>query len=154
MFDAIDRKIINLLQENADLPIAQIAQAVGLSQTPCWRRIKRLEEEKVIVRRVALIDRRKANVPLTVFVGVRAPRHAAEWLGQFKDVIRQIPEITEAYRLAGETDYLLKIVIPGIENYDAVYNRLIRNIEFFDITASIVMEEMKHTTSIPTNYMA
>lgn len=153
MFDAFDRKIIDLLQEDAGQPVARIAEKVGLSQTPCWRRIKRLEEENVISRKVALIDRKKANVPMTVFVGIRVSRHAAEWLAGFKEAIRQVPEIMEAYRLTGDTDYVLKIVVPDIEMYDGVYKRLIDSLEFSDISASIVMEELKFTTAVPTKYM-
>jgi Lrp/AsnC family transcriptional regulator len=153
MVDAIDRKILDLLQVDATLPIAAIAQHVGLSAAPCWRRIKRLEDDGVIVRRVALVDRRKVNVPMTVFVAVKAPRHAAEWLNAFRGVIADFAEVVEAWRLTGEVDYLLRIVVPDIETYDAVYQRLISRLEFSDISSSIAMEEMKYTTAVPTNYL-
>jgi len=153
MVDAIDRKILDLLQVDATLPIAAIAQHVGLSAAPCWRRIKRLEEDGVIVRRVALVDRRKVNVPMTVYVAVKAPRHAAEWLNAFRRVIADVPEVVEAWRLTGEVDYLLRVVVPDIETYDAVYQRLISRLEFSDISSSIAMEEMKYTTAIPTSYL-
>lgn len=153
MFDQIDRKIIDILQVDASVPIAIIAEKVGLSAAPCWRRIKKLEDEGVIVRRVALIDRRKVNVPMTVFVSVKAPRHAAEWLTAFRKLIAGVAEIVEAWRLTGDTDYLLRLVVPDIEAYDAVYQRLIARLEFSDVNSSIAMEELKFTTAIPTTYL-
>jgi Lrp/AsnC family transcriptional regulator len=154
MLDQIDRKIIDILQVDASVPIATIAEKVGLSAAPCWRRIKKLEDEGVITRRVALIDRRKANVPMTVFVSVKAPRHAVEWLGAFRKLIAGVAEIVEAWRLTGDTDYLLRLVVPNIEAYDAVYQRLIARLEFSDVNSSIAMEELKFTTAIPTTYLA
>jgi Lrp/AsnC family transcriptional regulator len=153
MLDRIDRKILDILQRNADLPVGEIAEKVGLSQTPCWRRIKRMEDEGIIRQRVALVDRKKANVATTVFMAVKAPRHQVEWLDAFKRVIGKFPEITEAYRLTGDADYLLRIVVPNIEAYDEVYKRLITQLDFSDITSSIAMEEMKFTTAIPTDYI-
>lgn len=151
--DAIDRKILDILQADATVAVAAIAEMVGLSTAPCWRRIRRLEEDGVIVRRVALLNRRKTNVPMTVFVSVKAPRHAVEWLQAFRRAIADIPEIVEAWRLTGEADYLLRIVVPDVETYDAVYQRLIGKLEFSDISSAIAMEEMKFTTAIPTNYI-
>ncbi len=133
--------------------MATIAERVGLSTAPCWRRIRRLEDDGVIVRRVALLNRRKTNVPMTVFASVKAPRHAVEWLQAFRRAIADIPEIVEAWRLTGEADYLLRIVVPDVETYDAVYQRLIGKLEFSDISSAIAMEEMKYTTAIPTNYI-
>jgi Lrp/AsnC family transcriptional regulator len=153
MADEFDRKILALLQEDATLPLATIAAKVGLSATPCWRRIKKMEDEGVIVRRVALVDRRLANVPMTVFVAIKAPRHAKEWLDAFRKVINRFPEIVEAWRLTGETDYLIRLVVPDIDTYDAVYQRLISMLEFSDFSSSIAMEEMKFTTALPTSYM-
>jgi Lrp/AsnC family transcriptional regulator len=151
--DAIDRKILDILQADASVPIATIAEKVGMSTAPCWRRIRKLEEDGVIVRRVALLSRRKANVPMTVFVSVKAPRHAVEWLQAFRKLIAGIPEIVEAWRLTGEADYQLRIVVPDIETYDLVYQRMISRLEFSDISSAIAMEEMKYTTAIPTNYI-
>ena len=151
--DAIDRKIIDILQADATVAVATIAEQVGLSAAPCWRRIKRLEDDGVIKRRVALIDRRKANVPMTLFVSVRTTRHAVQWLEDFRRVITDIPEIVEAWRLTGEVDYLLRIVVPDVDAYDAVYKRLINRLEFADISSAIAMEEMKYTTAIPTDYL-
>jgi Lrp/AsnC family transcriptional regulator len=151
--DAIDRKILDILQADATVAVAMIAESVGLSTAPCWRRIKRLEDDGVIQRRVALVDRRKANVPMTLFVSVRTTRHAVEWLEDFRKVIAGIPEIVEAWRLTGEVDYLLRIVVPDVDTYDVVYKRLINRLEFADISSAIAMEEMKFTTAIPTDYL-
>jgi Lrp/AsnC family transcriptional regulator len=151
--DATDRKILDLLQEDASIPVATIADKIGMSTAPCWRRIRKLEDDGVIVRRVALLSRRKANVPMTVFVSVKAPRHAVEWLQAFRKLIGEIPEIVEAWRLTGEADYQLRIVVPDIETYDVVYQRMISRLEFSDISSAIAMEEMKYTTAIPTNYI-
>jgi Lrp/AsnC family transcriptional regulator len=151
--DAIDRKILDILQADATVPVATIAEKVGLSAAPCWRRIKRMEDDGVIRRRVALIDRRKANVPMTLFVSVRTTRHAVKWLEDFRRVISDIPEIVEAWRLTGDIDYLLRIVVPDVDTYDTVYKRLINRLEFADISSAIAMEEMKYTTAIPTNYL-
>ncbi len=154
MYDEIDRKILDILQVDADKPVAEIAAEVGLSQTPCWRRIRRMEEDNLIKKKVVLVDRKRANVPMTVFMSVRAPRHAADWLEAFRSLIRNTPEIVEAYRLTGETDYLLRIVVTDIDHYDEVYNGMISKLEFSDMTSSISMEEMKFTTAIPTRYLA
>jgi Lrp/AsnC family transcriptional regulator len=151
--DAIDRKILDILQVDCTVPVATIADQVGLSTAPCWRRIKRMEDEGVIQRRVALVDRRKANVPMTLFVSVRTTRHAGQWLEDFRKIITGIPEIVEAWRLTGEVDYLLRIVVPDIDTYDVVYKRLINRLEFADISSAIAMEEMKFTTAIPTDYL-
>lgn len=152
--DAIDRKILDILQSDATVPVAAIAEKVGLSAAPCWRRIKRLEDDGVIRRRVALVDRRKINVPMTLFVSVRTTRHAGQWIEDFRRVISDIPEIVEAWRLTGEVDYLLRIVVPDVDTYDVVYKRLINRLEFADISSAIAMEEIKYTTAMPTDYLA
>jgi Lrp/AsnC family transcriptional regulator, cysteine-sensing transcriptional activator len=151
--DAIDRKILDILQVDATVPVAAIAERVGLSAAPCWRRIKRMEDDGVIKRRVALVDRRKAKVPMTLFVSVRTTRHAVQWVEDFRRVISDISEIVEAWRLTGEVDYLLRIVVPDVDAYDAVYKRLINRLEFADVSSAIAMEEMKYTTAIPTDYL-
>jgi Lrp/AsnC family transcriptional regulator, cysteine-sensing transcriptional activator len=151
--DAIDRKILDILQVDATVPVAAIAERVGLSAAPCWRRIKRMEDDGVIKRRVALVDRRKAKVPMTLFVSVRTTRHAVQWVEDFRRVISDISEIVEAWRLTGEVDYLLRIVVPDVDAYDAVYKRLITRVEFADVSSAIAMEEMKYTTAIPTDYL-
>lgn len=151
--DGIDRRILDLIQQDATLQVSAIADKVGLSAAPCWRRIRKMEEDGLITRRVALLDRRKANLAMTVFVAVKATRHTAEWLEGFRKLIAAIPEIVEAWRLAGEADYLLRIVVPDIDAYDDVYKRMIARLDFSDISSSIAMEEMKFTTALPTDYL-
>ncbi|WP_374299042.1 Lrp/AsnC family transcriptional regulator [Ferrovibrio sp.] len=152
MLDPRDRKILDVLQEDAAIPIADLAERTALSVSACWRRIRRLEEDGLIAKRVALLDRRKAKVPTTVFVSVRTSRHSMEWLEKFRQAIADIPEIVEAYRLTGEIDYLLRITVPDVETYDAVYKQLISRLDFTDISSFISMEELKFTTAIPTKY--
>lgn len=151
--DLIDRRILDVLQEDAAAPIADIAARVGLSAAPCWRRIRKLEEYGLIDRRVALLDRRRANLPMTVFVTVRTAEHSVAWLERFRTAIADIGEIVEAWRLTGRDDYLLKLVVPNVDVYDGVYKRLIERVEFLDVSSSIAMEEMKFTTAIPTKYI-
>ena len=151
--DNLDRKILDLLQQDATMPIAELALALGLSNGPCWRRVKKLESEGYIARRVAILDRTKANVPTTVFVTIRTARHTLEWLKLFREAIDRIPEIIGAWRLTGQDDYLLQIVVPDVTTYDSVYKRIITQLEFSDISASISMEEIKCTTAVPTNYI-
>ncbi len=150
--DDKDRKILDLLQTDALTPVAELASQVGLSTTPCWRRIQKLEEEGFIRKRVALLDRTKLNVGVTVFVAVKATRHSANWLDEFRAILDSVPEVVEAYRLSGDIDYLLKIVVPNIAAYDAVYKRLIELVEFADVSSSFAMEDMKFTTALPLKY--
>jgi Lrp/AsnC family transcriptional regulator len=150
--DSRDRQILAVLQTDAMTPIAEIAEVVGLSTTPCWRRIQRLEHEGVIRKRVALLDATALNVPVSVFVAVRTNQHSAAWLNQFRRMLDSIPEIVEAYRMSGEIDYLLRVVVPDIAGYDLVYKQLIEKIELADVTSSFSMEELKHTTALPLNY--
>ena len=150
--DPKDRQILAILQADALVPIAEVAERVGLSTTPCWRRIQRLEREGVIRRRVALLDPAALNVPVSVFVAVRTSQHSAKWLAQFREAVASIPEIVEAYRMSGEIDYLLRVVVPDIAGYDAVYKTLIEKIELADVTSSFSMEELKHTTALPLQY--
>jgi len=151
--DAKDKRILELLQQNALLTAAEVAEQVGLTTTPCWRRIQRLEEQGYIKSRVALLDRQMMNVGITVFVSVRVNRHAADWLDKFRDFLRDTPEIIEAHRLSGTVDYLLRVVVPSIESFDDVYNKLIGAAEFTDVSSSFSMEELKSTTAIPTSYV-
>lgn len=152
MLDPRDRKILDILQDDAAIPIADLAERCALSVSACWRHIRRLEEDGLIAKRVALLDRRKAKVPTTVFVSVRTSRHSMEWLEKFRQAIADIPEIVEAYRLTGDIDYLLRITVPDVETYDAVYKQLISRLDFTDISSFISMEELKFTTAIPTKY--
>jgi Lrp/AsnC family transcriptional regulator, cysteine-sensing transcriptional activator len=150
--DAIDKKILAALQIDSRLSTAALAEKIGLSPAPCWRRVQRLTEAGYILRQVAVLDPRKLNLPVSLFVALKAPHHSADWIATFRKVITTTPEITEAYRLAGEIDYLIKITVPSIDVYDAVYRRLIEKLDFSDVTASISMEEIKNTTALPLDY--
>ncbi|MEP9347704.1 Lrp/AsnC family transcriptional regulator [Xanthobacter sp. KR7-225] len=150
--DVIDLRLLKLLQGDAELPLADLAEKVGLSPTPCWRRIQKLEKAGVIRRRVALLDRKLLNAGVTVFIAVRTARHSAEWLDQFADAVRDIPEIVDFYRMSGEIDYLLKALVPDIAAYDALYKKLISKIELSDVTSMFAMEELKSTTEIPLDF--
>lgn len=150
--DSIDRKLLEQLQRNADVQVADLAAQVGLSQTSCWRRIQRLKEAGVITRNVALVDRHKANVGVTVFVSVRTSTHSQKWFDSFRAAVEAIPEVVEFYRMSGDVDYLLRVVVPDIAAYDKVYKRLIAGTQLFDVSSSFAMEELKFTTALPLSY--
>ena len=150
--DDIDRKILTCLQSDANISISEISERVGLSQTPCWRRIQNLENTGVIRKRVALLDRAKLNVDVTVFVSLKTNQHSLEWLQKFDKTVADIPEVLEFYRMSGGVDYLLKIVVPDIAAYDAVYKRLIEKIDLFDVSSAFAMEEIKCETRLPLAY--
>jgi Lrp/AsnC family transcriptional regulator len=150
--DDIDRKILACLQEDTSLPVGEIAERVGLSATPCWRRIRNLEESGVIQQRVALLNPEKLNLGVTVFVGVKTSQHNYEWLEQFAKAVESIDEVVEFYRMSGDTDYLLRIVVPDIAGYDAVYKRLIQTADLSDVSSSFAMERIKFTTALPLDY--
>ncbi|WP_066739503.1 Lrp/AsnC family transcriptional regulator [Cupriavidus sp. D384] len=150
--DRYDRQILGILQEDASVPVADIGERVGLTSTPCWRRVQKLEESGVIRKRVALLDAAKLNVGVTVFVSVRTSQHNAKWLKTFHDLVASIPEVTEFYRMAGDIDYLLRVVVPDIAAYDAVYKKLIQGAELADVSSSFAMEQIKYTTALPLDY--
>ena len=150
--DAIDRTLLRLLQHDAETPMAQLAEAASLSPTPCWRRIQRLKADGLIARQVALLDARRLNVGVTVFVSVRAGAHSPAWLERFSAATRAIDEIVGVWRMSGEVDYLLRVVVPDIAAYDAVYQRLIRAVELLDVRSSFAMEEIKSSTALPLHY--
>ena len=150
--DETDRRILALLQENADLSVAEIGTRVGLSSTPCWRRIQNLEKQGVIRKKVALLDRRAIDVPLTVFIMIRTSQHNDSWLEKFAKGVSEIPEVLEFYRMSGTVDYLLRIVVPSVETYDAVYKRLISIADLAEVSSSFAMEEIKYTTALPLGY--
>ena len=152
MLDERGRKILSLLQADAEQPVNDIAASVALSPSACSRRIARLKEEGFIARTTAELDRRKMGLPTTVFVIVRTGSHAADWLEKFHLAVSAIPEIVEVHRLTGNFDYILKIVLPDVEHYDAVYKQLVSRIELFDMSAYISMETVKAAQGLPTNY--
>ena len=151
--DRIDKKILRLLQDDATRSVADIADQVGLSQTPCWRRIQNLEKAGVIVARVALLDAQKLNVGTTVFVRVRTTNHNYEWLEKFARAVADIEEVVEFHRMSGDVDYLLRVVVPDIAGYDEVYERLIRAADLADVSSNFAMETIKQTTALPLTYV-
>lgn len=151
--DRLDKKILRLLQEDATLAVADVAKRVGLSTTPCWRRIQKLEEEGVIKRRVAILDPAKVNARVTVFVSIRVASHSAEWLRRFSEVVGDFPEVVEFYRMSGDVDYLLRVVVPDIAAYDAFYQKLIQKIDIRGVSSSFAMEQIKYTTQMPLDYL-
>ena len=150
--DETDRKLLEYLQSDTTLSISDLSDRIGLSQTPCWRRIQNLENQGVIRKRVALLDRVKLNVGVTVFVSLKTNQHSLEWLTKFNQIVTDIPEVLEFYRMSGGVDYLLKVVVPDIAAYDAVYKRLIERIALFDVSSAFAMEEIKCETKLPLEY--
>jgi Lrp/AsnC family transcriptional regulator len=147
--DEIDRKLIALLQEDATLSIAQMADKVGLSPTPCWKRIQKLEASGVITQRVALIDPDKIGMGLTVFVAIEAGDHTPDWLARFAAGITAMPEVMEVYRMAGEVDYMLRVAVADMAEYDTFYKRLIAVAPLKNVTSRFAMERIKHITAYP-----
>lgn len=147
--DSTDRKILEILQDDASLAVAEVASRVNLSQTPCWRRIQKLEEAGVITKRVALVDPDAIGLGLTVFVEVETGDHSKEWLERFAAAIREMTDVMEIYRMAGDVDYLLRIVVPNMAAYDAFYQRLIGTVPLKNVTSRFAMERVKFTTAHP-----
>jgi Lrp/AsnC family transcriptional regulator len=149
--DLIDRKIVAELMRDATLPVAQIADKVGLSQTPCWKRIQKLEAAGILTGRVALADPERLGFGLTVFVGIEAPDHSAEWREIFAKAAADLPQIMEVYRMAGELDYLLRVAVSDMASYDALYKRLTDAVPIKNVTSHFAMERMKFTTAYPVD---
>lgn len=147
--DDIDRKILGLLQRDAAQSLESIAETIGVSLNTCWRRVQRLEEARILERRVALIDNEKVGLPLTVFVSIRTDDHSKDWADNFTKAVTTIPEIVEFYRLAGDVDYILKMMVSSVSDYDRVYQRLIAKVRVNDVSASFAMEKLKFTTELP-----
>lgn len=152
--DDIDRRILALLQRDATLAVSEVAEQVGLSTTPCWKRINRLREEGVIIGQVALCDPEKLGLGTTVFVKVSTNRHNEAWLAKFARAVEAIPEIVEVYRMSGDVDYLLRVIVHDIKGYDDVYRRLIAACELSDVSSSFAMERIKYTTAVPLDVVA
>jgi Lrp/AsnC family transcriptional regulator len=147
--DDFDRRILSALQRDASQTLADIAEQAGLSATPCWRRIQKLEAAGIIRKRVALLDRAQLNMGTTVFVAVRTRRHTMERLERFAGAVRNIPEVVELYRMSGEIDYLLKAYVPDVASYDALYKKLIADTDLHDVASMFALEELKSTTEVP-----
>ena len=149
--DSTDRKILNLLQTDASLTVKQIAQQIALSVTPCWKRIQKLEQNGFIRARVALLDPKKVNANVTVFMAIKTDQHTSDWIARFNREVSQLPEVMEIYRMSGEIDYLLRVVVSSIEAHDAFYKKLIDRIELANVTSSFAMEQIKYTTALPVS---
>lgn len=146
--DAQDRRLLELMQEDASLSVADLAEKIGISKSACWRRIQKFEENGVIRQRVTLLDPAKLGLGLTVFVTIRTNQHNAAWAEKFNSVVQRVEGVLEVYRLGGQIDYLLKAVVTDMPGYDRLYQKLIEA-DLFDVTASFVMEEIKATTVLP-----
>lgn len=152
MIDSIDKKILRLLQKDCTLPATEIASRVGLSATPCWRRIQKLEEENFIRARVALLDSVKLNVDVTAFIAVRTNQHNRAWLDKFEKAVSDMDEVVDFFRLSGDIDYLIRVALPNIKAYDAFYKRLIEKVDLSDVNCMFAMETIKSTTELPLHY--
>lgn len=147
--DEIDRRILAELQRDGSLSVDAVSERVHLSRNPCWRRIRRLEEEGIIKGRVALVDAEKLGFALSAFIFVRTSNHDPDWLRRFREAVTSLPEITGVYRTSGDLDYILHARIADVKAYDRLYQRLIGKVPLSDVSASFVMEEIKETTAIP-----
>jgi Lrp/AsnC family transcriptional regulator len=152
MLDDMDVKILRILQEDCTRPVADIGKEVGLSTTPCWRRIQKLEEAGVIRKRVAVLDAQRVNAGVTVIVSIKTDQHSLTWLERFHESVVDFPEVVEFYRMSGDIDYLLRVVVPDIDAYDAFYKRLIGRIEIAKVSSAFAMEQIKYTTALPLQF--
>ncbi len=153
MLDEMDVKILHILQEDCTRSVADIGKEVGLSTTPCWRRIQKLEEAGVVQRRVAVLDPNLVNAGVTVFVQIKTDKHSLSWLEKFHEAVEDFPEVVEFYRMSGEIDYLLRVVVPDIDAYDGFYKRLIARIEVAKVSSAFAMEQIKCTTKLPLDFI-
>lgn len=147
--DAIDRKILKVLQEDASLSVADIGERVGLSSTPCWKRIQRMEQDGIITGKVALVDQNKIGLGITVFVSVESNDHSEQWLNKFATAVRAMPEVMELYRMAGDVDYMLRVVVSDMQSYDVFYRGLIAAVNLKNVTSRFAMEKIKSVTALP-----
>jgi len=147
--DKIDRRILAILQTDSSRSAADIASEVGLTTTPCWRRIQKLERDGIIRANVSLLDRERLGLGVDVFVAVKTSEHNAAWVAAFAETISQFDEVVECYRMSGDIDYLMRVVVSDIEAYDQFYRRLIDDIRLTDVSSSFAMERLKYTTAVP-----
>ena len=147
--DDIDLRLLRCLQEDASISMDELADRANLSRNACWRRVKRMEERGAIRRRVALVDPEAVGLGLSVFVVIRTNAHEKDWLGKFEEAVRTLPEIQGAHRMSGDIDYVLRLRVASVRDYDRFYQRLIAKVPIADISASFVMEDIKDTTALP-----
>ena len=152
--DDVDKKILSIIQKDATTPLSELSKKVGISKTPSWNRIRKMEEEGIIKSKVTVLDNKKINLSIVVFLSVSVSSHSEEWLTDFQKILSQYDQIIEAYRLTGSsTDYLLKIVAPSIEEYDKFQQRLINELKFTNMSSSIALKEIKKIHSLPLDYI-
>ena len=152
--DVTDKKILDIIQKNAMIPLSELSRKVGISSTPCWNRIKKMEENNTITKKIAILNKEKINLPVTIFLSVSIGNHQKEWLFKFKEVVMKYDQITEVYRLASSSmDYLLKIVAPSIESYDQFQQKLINEFEFTHMTSNISLKELKKNHHLPLDFI-
>jgi Lrp/AsnC family transcriptional regulator len=149
VMDEMDINILRLLQADSSLTVTEIAKQVSLSASPCWKRINRLESEGIIKYQAAVLDGQKLGVSLTVFMSIRTGEHSGEWLEDFAKFVKDMPEVQEFHRMAGEVDYLLKIVVPDMDRFDRFYKNMVEKVALRDVTSSFSMEAIKQTTALP-----
>ena len=151
--DEVDRDIVRLLQADGSLSARELGDQVGLTATPCWRRVRALEDNGTITGRVALVDPVAINLGVTALVNIRTNDHSTAWIARFRDAVEAFPEIVEANRTSGDIDYTLKVMVPSISAYDDFYRRLIDSVDLYDVRTIFVMEEIKRTTALPLDYV-
>ncbi len=149
MLDATDRAILRLLQQDATLSVQAVAEKVNLTTSPCWRRIQTLEDQGYIRRRVALLNRQPLELGVDVFVFIKTNQHNDHWLRDFTEAVLAMPEVMEAYRMSGDVDYLLRVVVGDIATYDRFYKQLVSRVKLADVSSSFAMEQLKYTTELP-----
>ncbi|MDH0126839.1 Lrp/AsnC family transcriptional regulator [Brucella anthropi] len=152
--DQIDRRILARLQRDSTLPVGELAEQVGLSMTPCWRRIQRLEQDGYIKKRIAILDRRLLNAKVTVFIAIKTRDHSIEWIERFHQATRDMSEVVDIYRMSGEVDYLIRAFVPDIEAYDDLYKKLVAKLPIADVTSMFAMEEIKSTSEVPLDFIS
>ena len=150
--DSFDRAILALLQSDSSLPLNEIANRVGLSPTPCWNRIRKMEETGVITGRVALLDAAALGLGVTIYVSIETNDHSEAWLARFAETVQAMPEVVDVYRMSGDVDYMMRVVVPGIDAYDSFYRRLIKAVPLKNVTSRFAMEKIKATTALPIDH--
>ena len=150
--DTKDRQILDILQRDASLSMSELAERCALSKTAVWRRVRELEKENVIQKRVTLLDPEALGFSLTIYAFVRTNQHSEQWFKGFAEAVSEMPEVMEFYRLSGDIDYLLRVVVPDIDAFDRLYKRLIERVDLFDVSSSFAMEQIKLTTALPVDY--
>ncbi|WP_437887247.1 Lrp/AsnC family transcriptional regulator [Phytobacter sp. V91] len=150
MIDKIDRKLLSLLQRDCSLSLQALADAVNLTTTPCWKRLKRLEDDGILLARVAMLDAEKLGLSLTAFVLIKTQHHSSDWYSRFTAVVTEMPEVLGFWRMAGEYDYLLRVQVADMKRYDDFYKKLVNSVPgLSDVTSSFAMEQIKYTTALP-----